>query len=115
MLRRIAGLSGRVLAVSAAGTTAYLYADEGRWQSTRACTLYSLIMTKTEVARAMGENEDDIHRRLAPEALELTKELGGYYLKAAQTMVGANILPDGRNERGDEGPGQTEGDDEPKG
>lgn len=49
-------------------------------------------MAKTAFARAMGEIEDDFHRRLGLK-LELTKEPGGYYLKAAQTMVGANIMP----------------------
>mmetsp|Transcript_6749 Transcript_6749/g.16461 ORF Transcript_6749/g.16461 Transcript_6749/m.16461 type:complete len:613 (+) Transcript_6749:84-1922(+) len=39
-----------------------------------------------------------INKIAAEEALEVIKKLGGYYIKAAQTMCGARVLPEGFDE-----------------
>mmetsp|Transcript_11325 Transcript_11325/g.26070 ORF Transcript_11325/g.26070 Transcript_11325/m.26070 type:complete len:624 (-) Transcript_11325:79-1950(-) len=40
----------------------------------------------------------DVNKKAATDSLEVVLQLGGYYIKAAQTMCGARVLPEGFDE-----------------
>jgi aarF domain-containing kinase len=86
------GLAGFTVA-STIFSTAYMYSDEGRWRSAQAMYFFS----KLGIAYYGVEDEKEkiaLHKEWAPKSLDFVVGLGGYYIKAAQTMVGTGYLPD---------------------
>ena len=102
---RLAAVSSRWKAVAGGvtlATAAWMGLDEGvrrcsysMYECTKLYAAYSLLAWSTSDMEADAQQaaKEAMHRRLAPRTLALVLGLQGYYIKMAQTCVGANILP----------------------
>ena len=85
---------------SAVGVCSYWYKyNEGMARSMRFCAMMTPMWWG--YYRASGKSEEEkraLHRYYAPELLRIILKMRGYYIKAAQMCVGADILPEEYNE-----------------
>ena len=102
MLRRTAKVIGYGVGAGTVAGSVYLAVDEGRRRSTKCLLTCGRIFAMTEAAKWSNASKpeaeqarllSEVHRAYAPVALDMVLELKGYYIKMAQTMCGANILP----------------------
>jgi len=91
------GLKSFVGIAVAAPTGAYIYAqnDEGLNRMVTAFQTMGSIQARFEFHSTMrGMDRRSLHKQYAPEVLDMVLNLGGYYIKIAQTLVGAYVLPE---------------------
>lgn len=96
MLRRLAKRTGAAFTATTAILCGYAAYDEGTARSLKFCAQLVPIKAKYIYADLSGADDtqrETLHTECAPRVLALVLSMGGYYVKAAQTLVGGGFMP----------------------